>query len=257
MIEHHISALRQHDDTIVFRAPNIPPGWLEEVAKIWRELDAQSRAIAVSTAARIRNHTAGQFLLTVANMRGEESSVSAASALVDHPNAPEGSLLLNSAETNPNPLVRIQLYKAAANQRAPLSRFEQVSSKDADPSARRAARDAMAKLGHLPSLHVIYAEVVAATANQVLDLYDTLEYVNDKRLAKALIPWLHKLDPVKRLGSDRSPAMIRQADYAVWIANRLNAGVALPVNYIDNYPPGVFSAARPALEALPALPPVN
>ena len=74
------------------------------------------------------------------------------------------------------------------------------------------------------------------------DLHDALVYVGDKRLAKALIPWLHKTDPVSRMGSDRSPAMVRQCDYALWTAHLLSIGVTLPANRIDNYSPAILAA---------------
>ena len=77
---------------------------------------------------------------------------------------------------------------------------------------------------------------------------------SEKRLAKALIPWLHKTDPVTRLGSDRSPAMARQCDFALWIAHQISAGVTLPVNYLDNYSAASFAAAKTVLQELPALP---
>jgi hypothetical protein len=79
-------------------------------------------------------------------------------------------------------------------------------------------------------------------------------YVGDKRLAKALISWLHRTDPISRMGSDRSPAMVRQCDYALWTAHQMQVGVTLPVNRMDNYSAASLAAAKPVLQALEDLP---
>jgi hypothetical protein len=58
------------------------------------------------------------------------------------------------------------------------------------------------------------------------------------------------------MGSDRSPEMIRQCDFAIWAAHQLSTGVSLPANRIDNYSPATLAAAKPVLQALPDLPPL-
>src|SRR6187431_937646 len=79
--EHYLNSLRTHDVSLPNRAAEIPADFLERVAKMWKELDAESRDIAVGTASRMRGPAAGQFLLSVASLEGEESSTTAASSL--------------------------------------------------------------------------------------------------------------------------------------------------------------------------------
>ncbi|MFN0102053.1 MAG: hypothetical protein ACKV2U_08180 [Bryobacteraceae bacterium] len=252
--EHFLNSLRTHDITLPGRAADIPGDWLEQVAKGWKELDAESRDIAVSTATKMRGRPAGKFLLSVAALTGEEASTPAAAALITHPDCPDGNTLLAAAQPIKDPLTRAHLYRAAGAHGAAVSVFEPIAAKETNAQARQAALEGMARLGHLPSLRTLYERVVKATAAEVLVLHDALVYVGDKRLAKALVSWLHKTDPISRMGSDRSPAMVRQCDYALWTAHLLAIGVTMPVNRIDNYAPGILAAAKPVLLALPDLP---
>ncbi|MFN0104872.1 MAG: hypothetical protein ACKV2U_22660 [Bryobacteraceae bacterium] len=254
MTEHYLNSLRTHDITLPNRAADIPGEWLEQVAKGWEEFDAESRDIAVSTAAKMRGRSAGKFLLSVAALTGEESSTTAAEALLLHPDCPDGNTLLAAAQPIKDPMTRFHLYRAAGAHGAAVNIFEPIAAKETNVDARQAALEAMARLGHLPSLHTLYERVEKATAAEVTVLHDALIYVGDRRLATALIPWLHKTDPVSRMGSDRSPAMVRQCDYALWTAHLLSIGVTLPANRIDNYSPATLAAAKPVLLALPDLP---
>lgn len=254
--EHFINSLKSHDNTLPNRAADIPIDWLDQVSKEWKTLDEESRDIAIGTAARMRNRAAGAFLLKVAGLPGESNSVTAAEALIDNPDAPDGNTILAIAQPVKDPQTRAQLYRSAGAHGAATAPFEPVAAKETDPEARRAALEAMSRLGHLPSLHKLFEITSKAAADDVIVLHDALIYVGDKRLAKALIPWLHKTDPVTRMGSDRSPAMIRQCDYALWTAYRLAAGVSIPANHIDNFAPMVLAAAKPVLQALPDLPPL-
>ena len=254
--EHYLNSLRTHDVSLPNRAAEIPADFLERVAKMWKELDAESRDIAVGTASRMRGPAAGQFLLSVASLEGEESSTTAASSLINHPDCPNGSTVLAATQRIRDGITRARLYLAAGVHGAPIGVFEPIAAKETNPDARQAALEAMSRLGHLPSLHTLFDRVAKALPTEVVVLHDGLIYVGDKRLAKALIPWLNKTDPVVRLGSDRSPAMARQCDYAVWTAHRLGIAVTLPANHIDNYTPAILAAARPVLQALPNLPPL-
>jgi hypothetical protein len=254
MTEHFLNALRTHDNTLPNRAADIPNDWLEQVAKSWKELDEESRDIAVSTASRMGNRLAGRFLLTVAGLPGEPAATPAAEALLTHKEAPDGNTILAAAPAVKDAAIRAQLFRAAGAHGAAVTLFEPVAAKETDPGAREAAVEGLARLGHLPSLHQLFTATEKAEGPQVLMLHDALVYVGDARLAKALISWLHKTDPISRLGSDRSPAMVRQCDYGLWTAHLLATGVTLPANRIDNYPASALSAARPILQALEDLP---
>jgi hypothetical protein len=254
MTEQYLNALRNHEIDLPKRAADIPGDWLEQVARQWRNLDDEAHDIAVSTAAKMKTRAAGQFLLTVAGLPGEEVSTAAAAALLDHPESPDGNTIAIAAQPVKDAVTRAYLYRAAGARQAAVATLEPIVAKESNPDARQAALEALARLGHLPSLHALYEATQKATAADVLVLHDALIYVKDKRLARALVPWLHNTDPVSRLGSDRSPAMVRQCDYALWTAHQLNTGVTLPVNHIDNYAPGAFSAAKPILDELPKLP---
>jgi hypothetical protein len=252
--EHFLNALRTHDSTLPDRAGDIPGDWLEQVAKSWKELDEESRDIAVSTASRMQSRPAGRFLLTVAGLTGEPASTGAAAALLNHKEAPDGNSILAAAPPVRDLSTRCHLYRAAGAHGASVTLFEPVAARETDPEGRMAALEAMARLGHLPSLHALYKAIEKATAPDVLALQEALVYVGDPRLAKALISWLHKTDPVSRMGSDRSPAMVRQCDFALWTAHLMATGVAVPANHIDNYAAGTLAAAKPVLQALPDLP---
>ncbi len=257
MTEHYLSALRQHDMTLPDRAADIPGDWLEQLTKQWAQLDAEARDLAVATARRMKSRGAGQFLLRVAVMPGENSALPAAGALREHPEAPDGNTILSVSQTVKDAAVRAHLYRTAGSRQGSVTVLEPIAEKDASPEARQAALEALAKLGHLPSLHRLFeATAKAQGVEAVLQAHDALVYVGDKRLAKALISWLPNTDPISRLGSDRSPAMVRQCDYALWTARLLATGVSLPVNYIDNYPPQAVTAARAVLKELPDLPPL-
>jgi hypothetical protein len=256
MTEHYLNSLRTHDITLPKRAADIPADFLERVAKTWKEFDAESRDIAVSTASRMRGRSAGQFLLSVAGLEGEESSTTAASQLITHPDSPDGNSILAATQRIRDAVTRSRLYLAAGAHGASTTAFEPIAAKETNPEARQSALEGMARLGHLPSLHTLFDRVAKAAATEVLRMHDALVYVGDKRLAKALIPWLIKTDPVTRMGSDRSPAMVRQCDYAVWTAHRLGVGVTLPANHIDNFSPATLASAKPILQALPDLPPL-
>lgn len=256
MTEHFLNALRTHDITLPDRASDAPPDFLEQVARAWGQWDEESRDIAVSTAIRMRNRNAGHFLLKVATLPGEPAAASAAEALITHPEAPDGNTILAAAQPVKDGLTRAALYRAAGANQAAVAVFEPVAAKEPDPGAKQAALEALARLGHLPSLHQLYEKTAKAQAGDVLTMHDALVYVGDVRLAKALIPWLHATDPVSRLGSDRSPLMVRQCDYALWTAHLLSAGVTLPAPHIDVYGPAALSAAKPVLQDLPNLPPL-
>lgn len=255
MTEHFLTGLRNHDNTLPNRAADIPGDWLEQVAKAWREFDAESHDIAVSTATKMRGRQAGRFLLSVAGLGGEESTAAAA-ALLKHPDCPDGNSILVTAQVVKDPNTRFHLYRAAGAHGAAITTFEPLTKKETDPEARQGAEEALARLGHLPALHAMYERISKATAGEIVVMSEGMIYVSDKRLAKALIPWLHKTDPVTRLGSDRSPAMARQCDFALWTAHQLSAGVTLPVNYLDNYSSAAFAAAKAVLQELPDLPPL-
>jgi hypothetical protein len=257
LIDNYITALQQHDSTLSKRAGDIPPGWLAEVSKTWKDLDGEARDLAVDVAANMGSHQSGQFLLSVAAMPGEDAASPAANALLTHPQAPDGNTLAAAASGVGDPHIRANLYRAAGIRRAAVSQLEPLFAKETNPDARRALRDAMARLGHLPSLHAIYHETENAEPQQVIDLEDTLLYVNDPRLARALVPWLHKTGDVTRFSSDRSPLMLRQCDFAIWIARQLGTGVQLHSAHIEIYSVGYFQAAKPVLEALPPLPPLQ
>ncbi|MBM3786569.1 MAG: hypothetical protein FJW30_19600 [Acidobacteria bacterium] len=251
MNEHYLNALRLHDTTLPARAAGISPSFLEDVARNWQSFDSQSRSIALSTAAAMPNPVAGRFLQSVSGLRGEPAAVQAAAALFHHPHAPEGASLLTTAANVPDPAVRTHLYRAAGVRNGPVSQLEQRYKDETDEDAKLAARDSMARLGHVPSLRAIFRQTLEATAGDVMDVQDSLLFVEDKRLAKAMVPWLLSEDAVTRLSSDRSPAMIRQCDYGVWIAYRLKTGVVVPVSHIDNYAHAVIAAAKPVLQRLP------
>jgi hypothetical protein len=250
MNDHYIAALQQHDETLPQRAADLPANFVDDLAKVWLSLDEEARDIAVSCIVRMRHTGAGRFLLQLAIARGEAQSVRAARALITHVGCPDAGSLLAAARNAEDPMVRAALYLAAGNQTAPALLFAQQVAGESNPHARIAGRDALARLGHAPALKEVFAAVRSATADQVPDIQDSLLYIGDKRLAKALISWLHVLDDVTRLGSDRTPDMARQCDFAVWIAHRLNTGVAVPVPRLDNYPPAVCAAAKTILEAL-------
>lgn len=255
MNEHYLAALRQHDLTLPRRAGEIPQSWLEDVARNWQTLDAEARSLAVSTAWAMAHATAGRFLQSLAGLRGEPVAVQAASALFDHPQAPDGGSLLVTASNAADPAVRMHLYRAAAVRGGPVAQLEQRHNEETDLLARTAARDGLARLGHVPSLRALFAAAAKATALEVMDIRDSLLFANDKRLAKALVPWLESQDAVNRASSDRSPAMLRQCDHGLWIAHLLKAGVAIPVDHIAIYPAAAISAAKPVLEALPDIEP--
>lgn len=250
MNDHYIAALRQHDETLPQRAADLPANFVDELAKVWTTLDDQARDIAVSCLIRMRHTGAGRFLLQLAIARGETHSLRAARALITHVGCPDASSLLTAARNAEDSSVRDSLYLAAGNQTTPVQLFAQQVATEKNPRARIAGRDALARLGHVPALQEVFAAVRGATADQALDIQDSLLYIGDKRLAKALISWLHVLDDVTRLGSDRTPDMARQCDFAVWIAHRLNTGVAVPVPRLDNYAPAVCAAAKTVLEGL-------
>ena len=254
MTEQYLNSLRMHDITLPKRAADIPADFLERVAKSWKEFDAESRDIAVSTASQMRVRAAGQFLLSVAGLEGEESATAAASALINHPDAPDGNTILAATQRSRDAITRSRLYLAAGTHGAAIAVFEPIAAKETNPEARQAAVEGMARLAHLPSLHALYDRTAKATASEVVRIHEALVYVRDKRLAKALISWLIKTDPVMRMGSDRSPAMIRQCDYALWTAHVLGVAVSLPANHIDNFTPAPLAAAKPVLQALPDLP---
>lgn len=253
MNDHYIAALRQHDETLPQRAADLPANFVEDLAKVWNTLDEEARDLAVSCIIRMRHTGAGRFLLQLAIARGEPVSLRSARALIAHVGCPDANSLLAAARNAEDPTVRSSLYLAAGNQTAPTLLFAQQVAGETNPRARIAGRDALARLGHVPSLREVFAAVRSATADQVLEIQDSLNYIGDKRLAKALISWLHVLDDVTRLGSDRTPDMARQCDFAVWIAHRLNTGVAVPVPRLDNYPPAVCAAAKVVLEGLESI----
>ena len=253
MTEHYLNSLRNHDITLPQRAAEIPGDFLEQAAKIWKELDAESRDIAVSTASAMKSRQAGQFLLSVAALPGDESTTAAA-ALVTYELAPEGNAILAIAQPLKDSINRAHLYRAAGRNTAAISVFEPIAAKETDPGAKLAAVEAMAKLGHLPSLRALYERAEKAEGSGILEIVDGLVYVGDKRLAKALVSWLHRTDPISRMGSDRSPAMVRQCDYALWTAHQMQVGVTLPVNRMDNYSAASLAAAKPVLQGLEDLP---
>jgi len=250
MNDHYIAALRQHDETLPQRAGDLPANFVDELAKVWNTLDDEARDIAVSCIIRMRHTGAGRFLLQLAIARGEAQSLRAARSLITHTGCPDANSLLAAARNAEDSTVRAALYLAAGNQTAPTLLFAEQVAGETNPRARAAGRDALARLGHIPALKEVFAAVRGASADQIPDIQDSLLYIGDKRLAKALISWLHVLDDVTRLGSDRTPDMARQCDFGVWIAHRLNAGVAVPVPRLDNYPPAVCAAAKTVLEGL-------
>lgn len=248
-----ISAIRAHDRRILQGPPAATAALAPALERELPKLDPDSRMIASMYLARFNGPGAGAVLLSMSADANEQVAASAAKSLVSVADKPPGDTILEAVRSRRAPAVRGYLYLAAGNAKNPpgLSSFRSNAKAETDPDAGINAQVAMVKLGGDVERKAFFERIQRAGPDDAIKIQEQMVYVGDKKLAKALLPWLAKKDEVFRLGSDRQPEMARMCDMAVWIAHLLDVSFQPQPDHLRNFGPDVLAAVKAALLALP------
>ena len=248
-----IEAVQRDDWDAISAVPPDPLRLAEDLEHVMAQLGDEGSQIAATLASRYPSPQTTHFMLTMARSTHMQAAVTAAMSLSTLPDAPSVADLAGTVKHAADPMVRAQLYLALGRSKdaQALSALRALLSTEADASAAVKGTAAAARLGGTAERMALLARVTNASADNAKDVYDDLLYVGDVRLAKGLLPWLDKLDPVTRIGSDVDNRAARLCDLAVWTALRLGVKVPASGDKIANYDKTTLAATRAALQQLP------
>lgn len=223
-----------------------------EVRRALPSLEEGSRRVVVACLEASGSPEAAELLLEMTDDDDLMIGASAAGALLRVPSPPPVDQVLAAARKRAEPFIRGRLYRLAGQSGDDRTLKALRSTVESNRDAARDVQIAAVKLGGEDERESFASRVEQALPDEVLDLGDALQYLGDPRLARHLIPWLSKADPVVRLGVDVSPVprMARMSDMAVLFARQL--GIAIPgPPELDVYSQAVLDGAEQILSALP------
>jgi hypothetical protein len=251
MAEAFVRSLRQHDPGVLNRYRDAPPELAAEIDKALPELDEEARRLAVLLLERHDKSGSGDLLLKLSGDRSAQVANAAARSLTKVRELPLGEKIVSELPKRPDKFVRGQLYLAAGKTRSGLEALRRAAAAEPDSSAALDAQAAAVKLGGEPERKLFFERVRKAEPDDALRLADLLEYIGDRRLAKALTPWFANKAGVLRLGGDRQDRMARMCDLAVWTAHALGVPFPIDPEYLSVYGDAVTARARSAAASLP------
>ncbi len=251
MVQHFMQSIAMGDRTVVDRAKDAPPDFLPELERNWKSMDANGREIAVFMLQRIDTAASAAFLLRVTTDPALHIAAAAARVFERQSHLPSGDSILALIPSRESSFVRGKLYLAAGKAPCGLEALRGVAAVERDPHAALQAQAAMVRRGGVPERLAFFERIRSARADQILDCSSHLLYVNDKNLAKAMIPWCANTEGVMRIGYDGGDdRQARMCDFAVWNGAELglptNAGTSL-----TNYDLALVARVRKLFSELP------
>jgi HEAT repeat protein len=251
-IERALQAIREGDRAAVDLCRGAPPRLVEELTAIRPDLEGRSLRVVVACLEAAGSPEAANLLLDLTDDDDLMVAAAAADALFRAHSPPPADRVLAAAPRRAEPVLRGRLYRLAGQIGDESTREALRQLPEPDAGAAFDVLLAIAKLGGAPEREDFALRVERAVPEQALELGEALQYVGDRSLPRALLPWLSQTDPVLRLGGDneRVPRMARMCDVAVIFARQL--GVAIPgPPELAVYDRGVLEAAERLLSALP------
>jgi hypothetical protein len=215
--------------------------------------DAESRELAAECVTDWNGAGAGSLLLSMTADIEPQVAAAAVHGLGRVTQLPPISTILAEIPRRQEPFVRGQLYKlvGATRNSQYLDLLRAVVAGENSADAQRDARRALVQLGGQKERAEFRIRVAQAKPDEAMDLHEDLVAIADPRLAKATLPWLSNGTSVMRIGSDRSPAMARMCDVAVWTAFMLKVPAPITPAHLTNYSPKVVADVAAVLSALP------
>ncbi len=253
MSQNFISALRQHDRSVLDRVSQAPAELPKEIDAAVADLDAEARELAVELVTRQDNDQAGKFLLRRTADADPNVSTLAADNLGKIINKPKTEDIIAAIPQREDPFVRGKLYLEAGRREENfvLEELRRTAANEDDEDAKLQALAARVKRGG-QSEKTEFLDVVRQTApDDALRTQTLLLYIDHANLAKGLLPWLSNEENVTRLGSDRQNMMARMCDIAVWTAHLLKVKLPFETTHLRNFTPEEIENTRKILELLP------
>jgi hypothetical protein len=248
-----IDAIRAHDWDVTSQGRGAPPSFGALIQAQLSGYDAESRELAAECVADWNGAGAGSLLLSMTADIEPQVAAAAAHGLGRVTQLPPIPTIVAEIPRRQEPFVRGQLYKivGATRNSQYLETLRAVVAGENSPDAQRDARRSLVQLGGQNERAEFRIRVAQAKPDEAMDLHEDLVAIADPRLAKATLPWLSNGASVMRIGSDRSPAMARMCDVAVWTAFLLKIPAAITPAHLAIYSPKVIADVAAALSALP------
>lgn len=252
MSEKIISAIRGHDRTVLDQARSAPEGIAVEIDEVIGSLDNEAREIATELVAMQDSKQAGTFLLR----RTADTNVNVATVAVENLgkiiNKPEANDLIAAIPERPDAFVRGKMYLEAGNRQDEfvLDEIRRVSMDEKNNDVKLRSLAARAKRGGRQEISDFMEVVRRTEPDDALDIQALLLYINNPKLAGALLPWLDNKEGVMRIGSDRQNMMASMADVAVWTVHMLKIKLPFETTHLRNYTPEEIETVRKLLQTI-------
>jgi len=251
MVQHFMQSIAMGDRTVIDRAKDAPPDFLPELERNWKSMDANGREIGVFMLQRIDSAASAAFLLRVTADPALHIAAAAARVFERQSHLPSGDSILALIPSRESPFVRGKLYLAAGKASCGLAALRGVAATEPDPQAALHAQAAMVRRGGGPERLAFFDRIRTARPDEVIASSDHLLYVNDKELAKAMIPWCGSTEGVMRIGYDGGDdRQARMCDFAVWTGAELGLATAAGTS-LTNYDLAHVARVRKLFSDLP------
>ena len=247
-----LNSIRTHDRSVLDQARNAPGGVTQEIDNIIGTLDDEARELATEFVAAQDSEQAGTFLLR----RTADTDANVATVAVENlgkiVNKPESNVLIAAIPERPDPFVRGKLYLEAGNRQEEfiLEELRRISMNESNKDAKLRSLAARAKRGGRQEI-AEFMEIVRRTEpDDALDIQALLLYINNPKLASALLPWLDNEEGVMRIGSDRQNMMATMADVAVWTVHMLKISLPFETTHLRNYTDEEIESVKKLLQTI-------
>lgn len=246
-----VAGLRAHHGQVIQQAAGAPADLEAEIERALPELDSLSRSLAAQCLIRHDGARAGEILLRFAEDKDLAVATAAARGLSRLKHRPTGADALKTLRQAASDQVRQPLYLLLGHlsDAALLPALREALRTETNDRAHLAGLAAVIKLGGVEERAEMKRRIETAPADRVTDMCDLLEYVADRRLAPALLPWLTQEQEILRLGSDRTNRQARVCDLAVWTAHRLGVSFVITPDHLDRYTSEVIARAARAMHS--------
>lgn len=253
MSEEFINAVRSLDQSVVARAGSAPHDLAKRLDEVNATLDGEARELAVELISRQDNQFAGTYLLRRTGDDDANVATIAVGQLANIINRPAAADIVAAIPNRPDPFIRGELYLflGRSTESGVLEALRRRAADESDADASLHLLAARVRLGGKSDRQEMIAKVASTAPDDALVMQDMIVYAGEPAVARGLLTWLDREDPVMRLGSDRQSSMARMCDVGIWTARML--GIALPFDtaFLRNFTADEIESTRKILSILP------